>query len=124
MSIFAQATKSALRFKSANGLVSTEDLWSLSLAQLDVIAKGIRKELRDTEDSFITVSTKTNDKLNLQFEVVKAVITSKLADKDAADKWAANSERKQVILAALEQKKTAALAAMSVEDLEKELKNM
>lgn len=123
MSIFEQATKSALRFRASNGIVSTEDLWSLSLLQLDTIAKGLRKELRDADDSFVE-NVKSNKQMELAFEVVKHIITSKIADRDALTLKRENAARKQVILGVLEQKRTDSLQNMSVEALEAELKNL
>jgi hypothetical protein len=123
MSIFEQATKSALRFKATNGMVSTEDLWGLGLAHLDMIAKALRKELRDNEDSFID-SAKSNTGLELKFEVVKHIIASKIADRDAQVAQRDKAARKQQILGILEQKKSDSLQNMSVEALEAELKNL
>lgn len=125
MSIFEQATKSGLRFKAANGQVSTEDLWSLSLAQLDVIARSLRKELREEDYSFIfAAGTASNAKTELMLEVVKRVIASKIEDRDAKAAAQDKAVRKQQILGVLEQKKSDSLQNMSVEDLEKELKNL
>ena len=123
MSIFEQATKSALRFKASNGQVSTEDLWDMTLANLDVIAKGLRKELRDEDDSFID-SKKTNEQLELKFEVVKHVIASKLAERDERALARDKAARRQQILGVLEQKKSDSMQGMSVEALEAELKNL
>jgi len=120
MSLFEQATKSHLRFKSVNGLVSVEDLWDLTLATLDTIAKGLRKELREEDESFID-NTKANAQLETKFEVVKAVIASKIADRDAYKARTERSARKQQIMSVLEQKKTDSLQNMSKEELEKEL---
>ena len=120
INMFEQATRLKLRFKSNNGNISTEDLWDLPLSQLDDIAKGLRKELRDTEDSFIE-EKKSNATLELRFEVVKHVITTKLAERDAKAKAKEVAARRQVLLEALEGKQQEALKNMSVEDIQKEL---
>jgi len=120
MSIFEQATKSALRFKATNGLISTEDLWGLQLTQLDTIAKSLRKELREADDSFIDTKS-SNDQLELKFEVVKHIIASKIADRDAKNVERDKAARKQQILGVLAQKKSDSLQNMSVEALEAEL---
>lgn len=123
MSIFEQATKSALRFKVSNGTLATEDLWGQSLQTLDVIAKGLRKELREADDSFIDTKS-TNDQLELKFEVVKHIIASKIADRDAKIAERDKAARKQQILGVLAQKKSDSLQNMSVKALEAELKNL
>ena len=120
INMFEQATRLKLRFKSNNGNISTEDLWDLPLSQLDDIAKGLRKELRETEDSFIE-EKKSNAQLELRFEVVKHVITTKLAERDAKAQAKEKAARRQVLLEALEKKQNAALDGMSAEDIKKEL---
>ena len=120
INLFEQATRLKLRFKSNNGNVSTEDLWDLPLSQLDDIAKGLRKELRETEDSFIE-EKKSNAQLELRFEVVKHVITTKLAERDAKAQAKEKAARRQVLLEALEKKQNAALDGMSADDIKKEL---
>lgn len=123
MSIFEQATKTGLRFKAQNGLVTTEDLWCLTLTNLDAMAKGYRKELREADDSFIDTKS-SNDQLELKFEIVKHIISSKIADRDEKIAARDKAARKQEILGVLAQKKSDSLLNMSVEDLEKELKNL
>lgn len=118
--MFESATKNKLRFKAPNGLVTSEDLWDLPLTQLDTIAKSLRKELREEDDSFID-NSKSNVLLELKFEVVKRVIAVKLEEREAAQLKRSNAAKKQKILEVLEEKKTGVLHDMSVEDLEKEL---
>ena len=120
INVFEQASRQRLRFKGANGMLSTEDLWSLSLPRLDEIAKVIRKELRDSEESFIE-EKKTNATAELMFAVVKRVIDVRLEEREAKAKAKENSERRQKLLAALENKQNAVLDGMSVEEIQKEL---
>jgi len=59
MEMFEKALKNKLRFEgSGQGVLSTEDLFDLSLPTLDKMAKGVNKLLRDEgEDSFIPSAT-------------------------------------------------------------------
>ena len=85
MSIFVRASKLKLRFATTKGALSTEELWDLSLESLDVIAKKVNKELKDTEEeSFIGKKTSANTLLNLKLEILKYVIQVKLEEKDKA----------------------------------------
>ncbi len=124
MSNFKQATKVGLRFKVSNGLIATEDLWGQNLTQLDNIAKSLRKELREADDSFIGVKTVATDDLELKLEVVKEVIASKLADRDAQVQNREKAARRNVLLEAMAAKDADALKDMSREDMEKELKSL
>lgn len=123
INIFEQATRTKLRFKATNGMVSTEDLWDLSLQHLDLIAKGIRKDLRESEDSFIDDS-KVDKLLELRFDIIKHVITNKIAERDAKTQQRANAARRQQILEILESKRSDSLKNMSEQDLLKELETL
>lgn len=118
--LFEKAVRRKLRFRAANGLVTTEDLYDLSLTALDTIAKALRKELRDTEESFIDAKP-TNGDLELRFDVVKAVIATKIAERDARNAASAKAAEKQALLEALEAKKQDGIKNMSEEDIRKRL---
>lgn len=120
VNMFEKASRLKLRFQSANGRVSTEDLWDLPLSQLDVMAKGLRRELRETEDSFIE-DKKSDAQIELRFEIIKYVIEQKLAERDAKLQAKERAQRRQVLQEALEKKQIAALDGMSVADIKKEL---
>lgn len=123
--IFAQATRAKLRFATPQGAVSVEDLWSLPLqatradrANLDSIALGLFKQLKDDGAvSFVTPGKKSDDKVQLAFDVVKHIIDVRLAEEAAAATAAANKEKKQQLMALIANKENEALAAMPVEEL-------
>lgn len=123
VNMFEKASRLKLRFQSANGRVSTEDLWDLPLSQLDVMAKGLRRELRETEDSFIE-DKKSDAQIELRFEIIKYVIEQKLAERDAKLQAKERAQRRQVLQEALEKKQIAALDGMSVADIKKELASL
>ena len=123
LNMFEQASRSKLRFKAQNGLIATEDLWDLPLTHLDVIAKGLRKELRETEDSFID-EKKGNNKLELRFEIVKYVITTKIAERDALKLKAEKAAKRQRILAVMEGVQNEVDKGKSIAELQKELDSL
>ena len=128
MSIFEKASKLKLRYETKTGNVSTEDLWDMPLeskrgASLDTLAQALNKELKaSNEESFVVKKTRANDELELKFEIVKHVITYKMASAERAEKAAVTKTRNVTILAAIEAKKTALLGEASVEELEAMLK--
>ena len=124
--MFEKATRLKLRFDTPKGLVTVEDLWDLPLtsntgkANLDDIAKSLHFQLKENEQvSFVTPTAKENEPMALGFEIVKHIIQVKLTERDAAAQRAANAEKKQKIMAIIEQKQDAALGALSVEELGK-----
>lgn len=118
------ASRLKLRFETPNGLIGTEDLWDLPLtsgrsnrANLDDIAKALFTQLKETSISFVVKEQKSNDVTQLKFDIVKSVIDTMIAEKDAAAIKTANREKKQQILAIIAQKQNENLAGSSLEDL-------
>ena len=94
--IFEKASRLKVRFTlsttKSSGTISVEDLWELSLPDLDNVAKKLNKEIKDSsEESFITSKSKADELLELKFELVKHVITVKLLEKE---KKAVDAQRK------------------------------
>ena len=124
MSIFEKATRADVKFDSSKGLLQVQDLWDLPLTSttgkpnLDDIARGLRRELKASDDeSFVTKPAKANDLLQLKFDVVKHIIDVRLVEAEAASTAKANSDKKQSILAIINQKENEQLAGSSLEDL-------
>lgn len=120
MNIFELATREKIRFRHSNGLISVEDLWDLTLPQLDVIAKALRKSLQDNGESFIS-EVKTDKTTEIAFEVVKHVIGVRLAEKEAMKRRKEAAEKRAQILDIIADKQNEALKGKSVEELMKEL---
>ena len=130
MNIFEQATRQAFRFESPKGLLTVEDLWNLPLtsntgrANLDDIAKGLQAKLTSTALSFVTDTTPVNKVYQAQFDVVIHIINTKISEARAADQYRLAREKKQKIMAIIEQKQDAALSSASLEDLEAMLNSL
>lgn len=120
--MFEAAFRQKLRFDSKVGQLSVEDLWDLPLtsatkANLDAIAVDLNRQLKGTEESFVSTGTK-NAVLELKFEVVKYIITTRVAENQAKLDERARAERKSQIATLIEQKKAEGLASLSLEELE------
>jgi len=133
MNIFEQASKQKVRFETSQGHLSSDDLWDLPLtsktgrANLDEIAMGLHRQLKDVSDvvSFVDdVKEPKNIALTLQFDIVKHIIEDRKAVKDKAMKEKESADKKQLILGIIAQKQNAALEGQSVEDLEKMIKDL
>ncbi len=122
--IFEQASRQAFRFTTPKGMLTVEDLWQLPLtstagrANLDDIAKALRAQLDSTAVSFVVDTTPVNKVYQTQFDIVLHIIKVRLAEAEAATKAAAIREKKQKIMAIIEQKSDEALSASSIEDLQ------
>ena len=121
MNIFEYAVENKLRFPY-KGLISAEDLYALSVSDLDTIYKTLKREAkRNGEESLL--ATKSNDDvaLDTKIEIVKYIVEKKLAQVEARKTAAANKAKKEKIMSILEEKQDAALKNMSEEDLRKML---
>lgn len=117
--MFEVATRSKFRFPF-KGLISVEDLWELSVDNLDNVFKTLNSEMKKTkEESLLSTKTKENEVLESKIEIVKYIVTTKLAEKEAREKAFLDKERNQKIMDIIAAKKDAELQNMSIEELER-----
>lgn len=128
MNIFEQASKSKLRFNSVRGLLSTENLWDVPLKSntgfdLDTLAKSANATIKASgEESFVadTVSA-ANIEATLQLDILKHIISVKLAAAAAAKTASDRRAERDKLLGLLEKKQDAALEELSPEAIKARL---
>lgn len=118
--MFIKASRLKLRFKAANGNVGVEDLWDLSLKQLDAMAQELRREVNSTEESFIA-DKKADPKAELSFEIVKFVIATRMAERKQREEAQANAAQAERIRGILAKRQDEALENMDEAALQAEL---
>lgn len=122
---FLRASKKKLRFKSSKGVIGVEDLWDLSLENLDTLAVAVNKEIQSSSgESFIGKQTRASSDNILRLDLLKEVIALKLAEKEARVQRADNKAREETLKALLEQKKIEKLAGMSEAEIAAELEKL
>ena len=125
--MFEKASRLKLRFATNLGLLAIEDLWDLPLTgrnrlNLDDVARNLYKQLKSGDDvSFVVPERKSDETVQLMFDLVKHVIDVRLVEAKAADQAKARAEKKQKILAVIADKQDESLKSMSAEDLQKML---
>lgn len=119
--MFEYATRNKVRFPF-KGLISVEDLWDLSLMNLDSIYKTLNKQVKQSEEeSLLNTRTTVDKELDVQIAIVKHIVAVKLAEQEAREKASAKKAQKQKIMAIIASKQDEALQNSSVEDLQKML---
>jgi restriction endonuclease S subunit len=119
--IFEYAVRNKVRFPF-KGMISVEDLWDLSLANLDSIYKALNKQVKQSEEeSLLTTKTNVDTELEVQIAIVKHIVSIKLAEKEARERDAAKRAQKQKIMSIIATKEDEALHNSSVDDLRKML---
>lgn len=119
MNIFERAVREKTRF-NFKGLISVEDLWDLSLENLDSIWVALETDLEKLpKKSLLETSTKQRDEIEFKQEIIKHIVKTKKAEKLANEQSKANAAKKQMVLDIIEQKKNEDLKSMSLEELTK-----
>lgn len=120
---YIEASRKKYRFQTPKGLLTTEDLWDLSLTSLDVIAVSIDNALQTAGGkSFIRKREKSTTDLENQLSIVKHVIETKQAETEASQLRAQKQQQKEFLNSLLEKKKIQQLESLSPEEIEKQLK--
>lgn len=116
--LFKVATKKKYRF-SYKGQATVEDLWDLSVEELDKIYKNLKSLQKNaSEESLLQTVTKEDKELNNKIEIIKTIVTDKLAAKDRAIKAASQRAQNRRILEIMADKQDAALKEKSIEELQ------
>lgn len=119
--IFEYAVENKLRFPY-KGSIGTEDLYNLSVNELDSIYKNLkREEKKADEDSLLTTQSKEDISLTVKIEIVKTIVAKKLAKDEERKKAKENKEKREKLLEIKAQRENAALENMSDEELDKAL---
>lgn len=127
MNIFEQASRLRLRFESAKGNLTVEDLWELPLSSeksvsLDSVAKKIYQNLNGVQSiSFVGESTEANTLDRLRMDIVLRIIDVKKAENAAARKATENRIEAQRIMEQMAKLQDKALDNMSMEQLQARL---
>jgi hypothetical protein len=128
MALFEQALRNNLRFDSARGVLTTEDLFDLPLQStkapsLDFLARGVYQELqRVGEVSFVEARPDpAKALLQLKLDVLKRVIEIKQAENAAKIQAAAKAAERARLRDLIARKKDEALESQDLSALEAQL---
>lgn len=117
--MYKQLIKDKVRFTTAKGLLSLEQLFTLSINELDTLAVSLQEayEKSNTKKSFIEKRTTKDKSLKMQLDVVLDIMQDKIEEAEVAKTKAENKLRNQKIREIIAQKQDAALEAKSINEL-------
>jgi hypothetical protein len=121
--LFEIASRAKYRFPY-KGLISTEDLWDLSPAQLDTIYKTLNKNAKAMGEESLLNEVTVDTALTNMVEIVKHIFNVKREEAEARKAAAANAEKRKRLLEIIAQKQDEALLNMSEADLQKMLADL
>lgn len=122
--MYKEALQKKLRFKTNKGMISTEDLFDLSLHNLDTLALMLDKKISEApKKSFIEDLPAEENDDELRFSIVKDIINVKLkARKDNINRAQIDARNKR-IAELIAKKEDEALENKSIEELRAMIQN-
>lgn len=122
--MFEFATKNKMRFPF-KGMISVEDLWDLSLDELDVVFKNLNADLKQSnEASLLESANEENEYLTTQINIVKHVFECKKAAINKALRDKERYEKKQDLMRLIVAKQNDELASKSIDELKTMLEEL
>ena len=116
--MFEVAVRSKMRFPY-KGQSSVEDLWDLDVNALDGVFKTLNGKVKvSQEESLLQTRSKESEELMLQIEIVKHIVSVKLAEAEARKNAEANRAKRQQILGILADKQESDLKNKTPEELQ------
>lgn len=117
MNIFEYAVRNKLRF-NYKGLLTVEDLWDLSLRDLDSIYKQLKAQAKtNDEESLMASKSKADTVLEKQIEIVKYVFAEKEAAAAKAKKAQENRKQREKLMGILAEQEEKDLRGKSADEL-------
>jgi hypothetical protein len=123
MENYKLASRVKLRVSTPKGMLTVEQLWDLSLPDLDNLAVELEDQYKNSgRKSFLIKKSAKDQTLKLKFDIVEDILTTKLNEATEAAGALDVKKHNQVILALIEAKKSEELLNKPVAELEKMLK--
>lgn len=119
--MFETALRGKFRFPF-RGLISTEDLYDLSVESLDSIFKELNSQVKRVKEESLLGSKSLQDKeLELKIDIIKHIVSIKLEELERRTKAREIRDQKQKVLEIIATKQNAELENKSIEELTKML---
>ena len=103
--MYKEASKLKLRFQTTKGVLSVEQLWGLSLMELDTLAVSLEEEYKNSKGkSFLDKKTEKDKTIKLRFDIALDVLNTKVEEKEAAKQEVEDKKHNQKILGLIKEK--------------------
>jgi ribosomal protein L29 len=122
--MFEYALRHKFRFQF-KGVITVEDLWDLSIEDLDTLYKSLRKQLKNSEEESLLAKKNPDDEiLSRKIDIVKYIFETKQAEANMKLLEKARKEQRQKIMSIMAAKQDEELQGKSLEDLQKMLDSL
>lgn len=118
MENYKSASQQKLRFQTNKGSLSVEQLWDLSLTDLDALAVSLEAEHKESgKKSFLTKNSAKDKTAKLRFDIVLDVLNSKVEESETLTQAKEDKEHNEKILALIADKDDETLKGKSKKEL-------
>lgn len=119
--MFETASRRKYRFPF-HGSINTEDLWDLSVQNLDLVFKALNAQVKQSsEESLLQTKNPASQQLETQIAIVKHIVSVKLAEAETRRLASENAQKKRRIMEIISSKQDEELHSKSIEELSKML---
>lgn len=119
MEFYKIASKQKLRFQTGKGLLSVEQLWELSEAELDALAVSLEEQYNESGKKSFLVKRSVKDKTTkLKFDLVLDILNTKVEERIASEERAEKRQKNKKIIELISQKQDETLKGKSIKQLE------
>lgn len=123
MSNYKEASRLGLRINTNKGALSVEQLWSLTLPQLDELAVSLEENVeKSATKTFLKKQTNKNKLAQLSFDIVLDILKTKLQEQEELQSANEIKKHNDKILTLIAEKQEADLKNLSAEELQALLK--
>ncbi len=119
--MFEKASRIKLRFATARGPLSAEDLWDLPLAELDALATNLDKSIEGKKEKSYLKTNRVSQKVQLARDILVHIIKTRITEVKAKEDKIVNEQEVAKIEAALSKINEAEFDGLSKEELEGKL---
>jgi hypothetical protein len=117
--MYKEASKKQFRFVTVKGNLTVEQLWTLSINELDTLAVSLQDayDKSNSRKSFIQKKTTKDKDLKTQLDIVLDILQTVQEESELAKEKSENKARNQKIREIIAQKQDDSLASKSIKEL-------
>lgn len=117
--MYKEVSKQKLRFSTNKGNLTVEQLWDLSIQDLDNLAVSLQEDYESSgKKSFVLKKSAKDKTTKLKFDVVLDILTTKVEEAEIAANKLERKEKNKKILELIAEKQDEGLKKKSIKELE------
>lgn len=121
--MFEKATRLKLRFQF-KGQCSVEDLWDSPIQDLNNIYCELEEIKQKKQKGLLAVKSRDDEAVELRLAIIKHIVITRLEEQQTYENTIVKAEKKQKILSIIAEKQNEQYKDMTVEDLNKLIKDL